>query len=273
MNRQKHELYFSALMGMFCLILFCSSVTMAATAEETIKKNIAFEPGGYLSLSNMNGTVDIYAWDKNEIEIIAHKKVTTSGPEEPEELLKALEVDIQEENGKVIIETHYPRGRSGGSFFNWLFKGNKHSMSVEYEIKVPRQIDLNIQTTNGGVNVEEIEGRVRIESTNGKIVVRSLDGVARCKTTNGSIKVDFNTLLNDEVLSFKTTNGSIKLYLPSDFSAEVDLKTTNGRINSDFPLEGQSRSSKRKFRGLIKEGVNTLKCTTTNGNIDLIRNN
>jgi len=76
-------------------------------------------------------------------------------------------------------------------------------------------------------------------------------------------------------MTFKTTNGSIKLYLPEDYGADdVDLKTTNGHINSDFHMAGSSnRKSKKRFHGSISKGNRELSCSTTNGNIHLLVNN
>ena len=45
-------------------------------------------------------------------------------------------------------------------------------------------------------------------------------------------------------MSFKTTNGSIKLYLPEDFGADAELKTTNGHIDSDFEFTEKIRKSR-----------------------------
>ena len=239
----------------------------ASTAKETFTKTIPFSPGGYLNLSNINGDVEIQAWERNEIEIIAYKEVKASERETAEKLLEKLVIIIEEKEGEVIIKTDYPRNSSGGDFFGWLFGESGKSFSVQYEIKVPKQVDLNIETTNGDVEVENIAGRLKLESTNGQISGREISGQSRCKTTNGSIKMEFTEISGDDKMTFKSTNGSIKLYLPDDFGADVDLKTTNGRISSDFPFTGQK--SKTHFSGTIIDNRNELSCSTTNGNIDL----
>ncbi len=256
----------------FLSFILLFQVSFASTAKEKLKKNITFGPGGFLSLSNMNGEVDIVSWDKDEVEIIAYKEVKARDRSTAEQLLKQLEVDIRESDNEIIIETYFPKGSSSRGFFGWLFGGGHNSYSVEYEIKVPKKIDLNIHTTNGSLRIEQISGRLRLESTNGKIVARQISGATRCKTTNGSIKVDFSEVTTQEKLMFKTTNGSIKLYLPEDFAAEVELKTTNGHIDSDFPLHGGSRKSKKRFSGHINKGDRELTCATTNGSIHLYVN-
>jgi len=244
---------------------------IASTAKETFKKTITFDQGGFLSLSNTNGDVDIIAWDKDEVEIVAYKVVKAANRETAEKLLKHLKIEISESDDEIIIETDFPHS-SGSGFFGWLFGGDHNSFSVKYELRVPAEIDLNIHTTNGGVEVEDVSGRLRLESTNGGIVGRDIRGLTRCKTTNGSIKVAFSEVSGEDKITFKTTNGSIKLYLPESFGADAELKTTNGHIESDFPMSGSSRKSRKKFSGTINKGGSELLCSTTNGNIGLYIN-
>jgi len=255
-------------------ILAFQHTSMASTVRETFQKNITFESGGFLSLTNTNGDIEIISWEKNEVEIIAYKKVRAENRETAEKLMQKLEVEIQEGRDEIIVETRYPKSSHSGGVFNWLFGKGNASFSVEYEIKVPENIDLNIHTTNGGVKIDNITGRLRLESTNGKIDARDISGLTRCKTTNGNIKVEFDDVPEGDEMTFRTTNGSIKIYLPEDYGADnVELKTTNGHIDSDFTMSGRSgRKSKKRFRGSINEGDRELICSTTNGSIHLLVN-
>jgi DUF4097 and DUF4098 domain-containing protein YvlB len=247
---------------------------IASTFTETFQKNVNFKNGGFLSLSNTNGDIEIESWDKNEVEIVAYKKVKAEDRETAEKLMKRLEIEIRESNDEIIIETNYPKGSSGGGFFGWIFGKDNMSFSVEYEIKVPKEIDLNIHTTNGEVRIEKIVGRLRLESTNGNINAWNINGLTRCKTTNGDIKVEFEDVPEGDEMTFRTTNGSIKIYLPENYSADdVELKTINGHFESDFPMsDNSSRKSRKRFRGSISEGNRELSCSTTNGSIHLLVN-
>jgi DUF4097 and DUF4098 domain-containing protein YvlB len=139
-------------------------------------------------------------------------------------------------------------------------------------VRVPRQIDLNLHSTNGGLYVDNITGKLRLETSNGKIRGREIDGLVKSRTTNGSISLEFMGIEAAGDLSFKTTNGSIKLYLPEYFGGDADLKTTNGHIESDFRMSAYRKKSKKRFDGTIGEGDNELRCNTTNGSIYLFLN-
>ena len=255
------------------IVLLLTGTSLATTLEETFKKRIQFSPGGYLELSNTNGEIDVQSWDQDEVEIIAHKKVRAQGSENAHKLMERLEIIVSQRGEKIYIETKMPhRSGSGGGFFDWIFGRNENSCAVSYELRVPRQIDLNIGTTNGEINIRDINGRMRLNSTNGKISGKEITGLVKCKTTNGSIKMAFDQVPDEEEMSFRTTNGSIRVYLPRTFGGYIDLQTTNGRIESDFHLSSTRKHSKKRFKGMVHDGNCDLTCTTTNGSIYLYYN-
>jgi DUF4097 and DUF4098 domain-containing protein YvlB len=47
---------------------------------------------------------------------------------------------------------------------------------VSYEIHVPRKISLDLSANNGGISIENVDGRMEFETTNGGV---SLTGVSR----------------------------------------------------------------------------------------------
>jgi len=257
------------------IFLMGGNIVSGGTISETFKKQMSFQPGNLLSLSNQNGEIQISSWNRDEIEIIAFKKVRAADREQAEKMMQQLQVTIREHEDEIEIETEYPHkhGRSGG-FFDWLFGGSRNcSYSVEYEIKLPVSADLNINTTNGNIEVVDISGRLRLETTNGVIRAEEITGLLRCHTTNGDIKVAISDIPREEEMHFRTTNGSIRLYLPEDFAGFVDLNTTNGSIDSDFPIRTDNYRKRTHVRGRINSGDTDLYCSTTNGNIRLYQNN
>jgi DUF4097 and DUF4098 domain-containing protein YvlB len=73
----------------------------------------------------------------------------------------------------------------------------------------------------------------------------------------------------DESLEFATVNGGITLSLPSGASADVRASTTNGSIDSDFPISVRGRINRHHLSGTIGRGGPGLSLTTVNGNIRL----
>lgn len=259
------------------IILFTiSTLSFSTTLKETFKKQLTCDGRPTLEVKNSNGRIEVSSWDKNEVEIIAYIRVEGE-KSKAQKMLDRIEIEIEQDDDNISVETLVPKGiQEGKGFFSWIFGDNHSSYSVDYEIVVPKESDLNLNTSNGRVAVENISGRVRMQSTNGKIEARDINGLLRCETTNGKIHADFTKITSDEELIFRTTNGSIKLYLPEEYGGYADLKTTNGHIDSDFKLNDKyenSRKSKKSYRGDFGNGDGSLTCKTTNGSIYLIVNN
>jgi hypothetical protein len=263
------------LIALFFIIFILTSLTTATTLKETFKKQLKCDGRPVVEVKNSNGRIEVLSWDKNEIGIIAHIRVEGS-ESKARKMLDRIEIEIEQDDNNVSIETLVPKGIQGGNgFFSWIFGDNHSSYSVDYEINVPVESDLNLNTSNGRVSVEKISGKVRMHSTNGKLEARDINGLLRCETTNGGIHADFNKVPSDEEMIFRTTNGSIKLYLPEKYGGYADLKTTNGHIDSDFRMSDrfqESRKSKKSYRGEFGDGDGSITCKTTNGSIYLIKN-
>ncbi len=253
-------------------IILLTSLLHAATLEETFKKRIPSEGKELLILENTNGNIDIRSWDKNEIEIIAYKKVRSSDMDKAREMMKELEIDILQTGSKVEIITSQPHKKHEGSgFFSWLLSGGDNNYSVNYEINIPEKMDLNIHSTNGSINLDGCEGRLRLETTNGNIQADDVSGLVRGKTTNGKINASFEKVYPDDDMTFNSTNGSIKIYLPENLNADFKAQTTNGSIDCELPVTEYYSQSKRIVSGMINEGGAQIYLKTTNGSIKLYK--
>ncbi|MGD9897767.1 MAG: DUF4097 domain-containing protein [Calditrichaceae bacterium] len=253
-------------------IILLTSLLNAATLEETFKKRVPSEGKELLILENKNGNIDIRTWDKNEIEIIAYKKVRSSDMDSAREMMKELEIEILMTGSKVEIITGRPDKEHGSSgFFSWLLSGGDNNYSINYEINVPEKLDLNIQSTNGSINLAGCEGRLRLETTNGNIKAEEVSGLIRSKTTNGAINASFGKVYPDDDMTFTSTNGSIKIYLPENLNADFKAQTTNGSINCELPVTEYYSQSKRTVSGMINEGGAQIYLKTTNGSIKLYK--
>ncbi len=257
------------------ILLFSSFLILtslnARELEETFKKNISVEDAKRLTLDNRNGSIEVRSWDRDEVEIIAYKKVRADDRETAEKLLEELQISITERKDEIEVITDYPdhqRNRNNGGFFNWLMggSGNRH-YSVSYEIHVPKKFDLDIASTNGRLEILDCSGRIRLETTNGKIIADDVSGSVRAKTTNGSINVSMKDVIEQDEMSFSSTNGSIKLYLPENIDAEISARTTNGSISCDLPVSEKYSRSKKKLEAIINDGGMMIYIKTTNGSI------
>jgi hypothetical protein len=213
--------------------------------------------GGLLRVdANPNGGIQVRAWDKGEIRVVA--KVETRGHSLAE--AQDLATKVKVEAGPGEVRSMGPHNLMGHR--NW---------SVSYDIWVPAATDLRLRTTNGGLGVEGVTGAFDLETTNGGIDLDGVAGDVRAETTNGGITIALagSTWIGTGVRA-ETTNGGIRLMVPDGFSAVLEAETTNGGIEVDFPVMVKGRIGK-ELRATLGEGGPVIHLETTNGGVTIRR--
>ena len=200
-----------------------------------------------------NGGVSFYGWDRNEVLVRALIRTRAESREDARDLARQIEIDT---NGEAIHANGPTSRRRYDS--DW---------SVSYEVMVPRRIDLSARTRNGGISVEDVEGRMEFEAENGGIDVRGAGGSVEAHTTNGGVSARLTgTSWKGERLDLRTTNGGVHVEIPRGYNAELETGTVNGGMEIDFPITVQGRISRRITTTLGKGGP-LVRVVTTNGGV------
>lgn len=256
-------------------ILICLATAMlvlsahAVKLEECITQIIPQETITSLSLNNTNGSITCLGWDKPEIQITYIKKVKASNEENAQQYLDNIEVEIVKNNETLTIKTKHPNTK-GISIWKW-FKGNKHSGSVNYELKIPKSLVLKLDSVNGSVTVTSMSGKLNASTVNGGLRCEDLSASAIMKTVNGSIKCAFSKNLKTEDMSFKTVNGSVKVYVPETIECSIKVSTVNGSIKTDFPRPETGKKKRKSLKCDINGGGPLLRFSTVNGSVSILK--
>ena len=272
---------FPALLG---LLLLATAAQADTTLKETFQKTYALKSGGQVSLDNVNGGVKIEAWDKNEVQVVAEKRVKAGKADVAKQYMSQIKIDVTQAAGGLKIVTKLPKRNNG--LFDWMF-GKSVSAQVEYKLRVPRSVVLEVENVNGGINVVGTRGRASLATVNGgidvlraqgKLTLRTINGglgvtdsagTVDAETTNGGIDVALNDVPDGADLSFETTNGGVTVRLPRDIRVSLDAATSNGRVDSDFEVEGNGQPSRRRLAGDINGGGGKLVVRSTNGSVEI----
>jgi len=247
------------------LFLFAAAVVQAApqsSAVESFERTVPLAAGGSFSISNVNGSVDIEGWDRNEVQISARK--ITSGPAES---LREVSIMLDVAPGGISVATHYP-------------EGSGVEVNVEFRVRVPARVRLaSVSTVNGSVSVHDVSGAGSLSTVNGNVTLDRGAGLFSARATNGSISLELLSLSGglapqagsdrSAALIARTTNGSVLLSLPAGAGAELDAETRNGDFSSELPLLARTSSAGRSIRGRVGSGGPLLQLRTVNGSIRL----
>ncbi len=247
----------------FFLMAFAVPLLPAATIEETFEKTYRFDPGGEINLENTNGSVTIKTWNRDELRLVAVKKVRARTTRDAKDFLKRVRIEIDYRRDDMTISTEYPRQSSG-----WFGIGRRPSVTVTYTLTVPDRVDLKMDTVNGDITIERVTGLVEARSINGGINVEIARGSLDAKTTNGSIHAEVENFSIRDNCHLKTTNGRITLFLAENARADVNASTVNGSIHTDFPLTVSGKWGPKRMRGDLNGGGSYVGLHTVNGGID-----
>ncbi|HSS76775.1 MAG TPA: DUF4097 family beta strand repeat-containing protein [Thermoanaerobaculia bacterium] len=268
-----------------CGLLFLASTVQAATLKDHFDKTVPLKAGSQLTLRNVNGSIKLEAWDRDEVRIEADKEVKAGTDAAARKFMDQVRIDVTPEGGGLRVETHTPKQGANG-LWDAMF-GNSINYHVNYRLHVPRQAAVDAESVNGGVSLAGTHGKVRLETTNGAVDVQDVTGdvnagstnggisatrvagAVKAETTNGSVNIELTSLPAGSDLRFESTNGGVHVRLPHDARLSVDAETTNGHVKSDFEVAG-GKPGKRSLRGDINGGGGQLKIRTTNGGIEIL---
>ncbi len=249
----------------FLILSTCSLIGSTFTKE--FRKAVDFPSDGDIFVKNRNGKIIVTSWEKEKIEVYAEVEIKNRSRREIEDILEKIDISINKKGDRVHIETDLPE-KSQNSIWNWIFGAN-NPVVVNYMIKVPRKSNLNLKSTNGRIEVENVIGRTNLATTNGSIEAAQMGGILDAHTTNGSIRTTMIEFTRSDYIDIKTTNGSIRLTLPSNIKADVDASTVNGSISTDFPMTIQGKFIGKKLNGDINGGGGKIHLKTINGSISI----
>ena len=220
-------------------------------AKEDFHYSYPLQSGGRLDLNNTNGSVEITGWDRNTIDVSGTKFASS------EDRLRDVHIKVDVSGNTASIVTESPGNFLHGSY------------GARYTIRVPREITLGrVQTTNGSVSAEDLQGGGHVESTNGRISMARDSGDYRIQTTNGSVQFEECTGIERA----ETTNGSINGRVRE---GAVDARSTNGSIDVTIekPRDNQairtSTVNGHIMLALTEFHANPVNAETTHGGVTL----
>lgn len=311
MNRHSKLQRFMMAPGATVLLILCAAAVVNAVSPENmiatdgkievvdgkhvqeITREFPFAPGQRFQLSNSNGAINAEGWDEEKVLITAEKRlerrvgavgwimnklnIDYKTSDDMEAYFEEVDVEVGVNEGGVIVDTIKPEDT--GNF----------NVTVYYTVKLPRQTDVVLKTSNGRINIEAIDGTVGLRSSNGRIEAEHINGAAEARTSNGSIEftnvtgpIETRTsngsitiespqpLGAGSSIRCQTSNGSVRLEINYTSAFDIDARTSNGRIRTNFDVDRtDGGDSRRRMAGTVNGGGPVVDLTTTNGSISI----
>ncbi len=222
--------------------------------------------GKTIEVKGINGWIHAEPAIGGSVEVTAQRRGRKQDP-------NSVRIDIVQHADGVTICAVYPDAGKGepneckpGKAGRLINRDN--DVAVEFVVKVPAGVHLVAKNVNGEVKAEGMRADVEGISVNGNVTIATT-GVGRAKTVNGSIDAKVGSSSWNDSLEFTTVNGTIDVTLPAGASADLEAKTVNGGVYSDFPLTVRGTMPPHHVNATIGGGGRQVKMRTVNGSIRL----
>ncbi len=268
-----------------------SGIPWSDRAETTEEQTHPAPRSGVLRVENANGKTVLVGEDRSDVAIVMTKSARAESEEAAQRLAEGIRLEVSESGAGLELEVDVPK--------RW----NRHG-SANLEIRIPRELAVQVFSANGSVCVEGLRAAVLGRSSNGSVHVQDVLGDVDVQTSNGKIacsctcgrllarssnrKIEIaehrgsidamtsNGLIHAEVeelggdgLILATSNGRIVVELPEKVDADIDMRVDNGVIRNHRDLERASGERSGRVRGRLGRGGTPIRLRTSNGSISL----
>jgi DUF4097 and DUF4098 domain-containing protein YvlB len=231
----------------FVALVFLFSLV---SANDVIKREFDVNKGETLTLmTEIGGDIYIKGHDKDKIEIKA--EVYRIDKDD-------YDIDFDPDKSGLMVDVD----KRGG-----FWKGNNGK--IDFTVIVPKEFNIEIETSGGPVNIENIKGNVNGRTSGGSLDFGSIEGNIDFRTMGGSIAIEKIT----GHLDLKTMGGSISV---RDSRADGEVKTMGGSIrieNVDGDLDGSTMGGSVTYRNVTGRSSTSnpepLHLSTMGGSIEV----
>jgi Putative adhesin len=189
---------------------------LQAKITRTVEKTFTVQPGGTLKVETQGGDIKVLTGPGNEVKVTATERINASSEAKADELLKQLELTIEQQGDNVTAKAKFADGAG------W-HGGNWPPVNVSFSIIVPARYNVDLNTSGGDIGVASINGRARLRTSGGNLKLERVDGEVDGGTSGGDINLQEGTAN----VKLNTSGGNIHV---DRAGGEADLSTSGGDI-------------------------------------------
>lgn len=211
-----------------------------------ITKNFKVAPAGELRIFDVSGSIGITVWDKSEVFVTERTRMDVYTENEARTVLERSKSSYRQTDNRIEIGGEYHRR-------DWI--------KSEFDIKVPKKFNVDIETRSGDISVTGLTGLVELSTSGGEIILRDIDGEVDAKTSGGDIEVVNST----KRVEIRTSGGDLQL---EDIGGPLIAKTSGG----DITLIGSKDRAELQTSGgdiILRNVGGEVQAQTSGGDIEV----
>ncbi len=204
-----------------------------AKYERTVQRQAPLAAGSTLIAETSFGSVTITGADVTECSVIARICGRAPTEEEAQLLAEQVKIELEVVSSTMTVKAYKPP------------KKNKRSISISYDIIVPKQTNIECASSYGAIELANINGQARGKTSSGSINAKNIEGSVNLDTSYGH--VNCRNITGDN-LTVKSSSGSITAEI---IKGSAQLTTSYGPITctdmSDGDIKLKTSSGKIKL--------------------------
>ncbi len=235
----KRHRMFKAISCCLCLLVIISGCDIQiggwgqAKYEKTVQRQAPIIAGSTLYVETSSGSITITGGDVTECSVIARICGRAPTEEEAQQLAEQVKIEIETAGSTMTVKAYKPPRK------------NRCSISVSYDITIPKQTNIECASSYGAIELANIKGETNGKTSSGSIEAKNIEGPVNLDTSYGS--VNCRNISGDNI-TVKSSSGSITAEI---IKGSTQLTTSYGSITctdmSDGDIKLKTSSGKIKL--------------------------
>ena len=239
-------------------------------SKETFRFDTVPDDGSYtILLESVEGSIEVRTHAGAGAEITITRKIRARTEKKAKRLVKDGKILVYHLEDDQLIQVRSEK--------KIHYKRNVHT---EFELKLPMNINLNLETAGGDIDVTDIRGesvfrtsggdldlenlmgRVEAHTSGGDIDISRIEGLIRVHTSGGDIEI----MNSNGKFNASTSGGDLEF---RHLTGNIDAQTSGGSITLDN-IEGETVECRTSGGDINAEDISAnLTGSTSGGEIDL----
>ena len=239
-------------------------------SKETFRFDTVPDDGSYtILLESVEGSIEVRTHTGAGAEITITRKIRARTEKKAKRLVKDGKILVYHLEDDQLIQVRSEK--------KIHYKRNVHT---EFELKLPMNINLNLETAGGDIDVTDIRGesvfrtsggdldlenlmgRVEAHTSGGDIDISRIEGLIRVHTSGGDIEI----MNSNGKFNASTSGGDLEF---RHLTGNIDAQTSGGSITLDN-IEGETVECRTSGGDINAEDISAnLTGSTSGGEIDL----
>jgi len=283
------------------MMVFASAAPRAVTKEtaqrdfnerDEFNQTYQLAPGARVQVSSISGSVKISNSETGAAEVQIIRTARTRAD------LEYYKIEVQQTGNGLVVRggIHEPDERH-----------NNIQVNQQVILKLPRRIDLLVNSISGSVRVGDVDGPVEASSISGSATIGNVAGKLQLSSVSGSVEVgnvgadarvssvsgdvglgqvndslDVSSVsgglkatlvsLSPKGIHIRSVSGSVEIGFKSDVNADFNAEHISGQVYLDVPnVSRESEEKSSTVRARIGAGGTPITISSVSGNIRLTR--